>query len=39
MEFETIYFESGNGIARLVLNMPEKLNASLRPANRPPSVR
>jgi hypothetical protein len=27
MEFETIHFESGNGIARLVLNRPEKLNA------------
>jgi 2-(1,2-epoxy-1,2-dihydrophenyl)acetyl-CoA isomerase len=27
MEFETIHFERGNGIARLVLNRPEKLNA------------
>jgi 2-(1,2-epoxy-1,2-dihydrophenyl)acetyl-CoA isomerase len=26
-EFETIHFEHGNGIARLVLNRPEKLNA------------
>jgi 2-(1,2-epoxy-1,2-dihydrophenyl)acetyl-CoA isomerase len=27
MQFETIHFERGNGIARLVLNRPEKLNA------------
>jgi 2-(1,2-epoxy-1,2-dihydrophenyl)acetyl-CoA isomerase len=27
MKFETIHFERGNGIARLVLNRPEKLNA------------
>jgi len=27
MEFETIHFERGNGIARLILNRPEKLNA------------
>ena len=27
MEFDTIHFECGNGIARLVLNRPEKLNA------------
>jgi 2-(1,2-epoxy-1,2-dihydrophenyl)acetyl-CoA isomerase len=27
MQFETIHFERGNGIVRLVLNRPEKLNA------------
>jgi 2-(1,2-epoxy-1,2-dihydrophenyl)acetyl-CoA isomerase len=27
MQFETIHFERSNGIARLVLNRPEKLNA------------
>jgi 2-(1,2-epoxy-1,2-dihydrophenyl)acetyl-CoA isomerase len=27
MQFEAIHFERGNGIARLVLNRPEKLNA------------
>lgn len=27
MQFQTIHFERGNGIARLVLNRPEKLNA------------
>jgi enoyl-CoA hydratase/carnithine racemase len=27
MEFETIRFERANGIARLALNRPEKLNA------------
>ena len=27
MEFETIHFERGNGVARLILNRPERLNA------------
>jgi 2-(1,2-epoxy-1,2-dihydrophenyl)acetyl-CoA isomerase len=27
MQFETVHFERGNGVARLVLNRPEKLNA------------
>jgi 2-(1,2-epoxy-1,2-dihydrophenyl)acetyl-CoA isomerase len=34
MEFETIHFERANGIARLVLNRPEKLNAFNVPMHR-----